>query len=607
MGRLLIFAFLISFALNAAEYTFVKIADSGPGSQFDRFDGALIINNRGSVAFKARLRDGFDAIFTGNGTSAPVTVFRETPEIQDPFVTDMNDSGTMVFMAGGSLYSTTGGTPALVFETSATDSLNRNSAPSINNSGTVAWDTIARVYTRTGAEPARVLVQDTDIPRAIGNTPPRITGARINSSGTVVFAAMLVGNGSQCSCGLFTKGTGSLTPIVSVVTQSPPLNDSGGVAFAGDFDGKHGIFVGRGGPIAAAVELPTTVTLSPFHVWINNKEQVLFLAAGGGLSGLFTGPDLARDKVITLGDPLFGSTVTRLDILPIGNRLLNDNGQVVFTYTLSNLVSGIAVATPVAVVGPPRPIVPDGSILNGASFSADGGVSPGAAVAVFGFNFATRLTVASTAVLPVSLDDARVLVNGAPAPLFFVAPGQLSAQVPYEISGTSATFQVTNPQGQSEIRTVAVASQTPAIYSVNQQGFGQGVVVFANTETLVANPGVTPDSRPARAGDVITIYANGLGRVEPAIASGFNSCDGGVCAPDFSNLRLRHAVVRPVVEIGGVRVPDDQILFAGLVPQYVGLYQINLRVPAGVRSGQTPIVIRQGNAASRVDVTIAVL
>jgi uncharacterized protein (TIGR03437 family) len=61
-----------------------------------------------------------------------------------------------------------------------------------------------------------------------------------------------------------------------------------------------------------------------------------------------------------------------------------------------------------------------------------------------------------------------------------------------------------------------------------------------------------------------------------------------------------------VVEIGGVRVPDNLILFSGLAPQFAALYQINVTIPNGIQAANNvPVVIRQGNSASPPNVTIA--
>jgi uncharacterized protein (TIGR03437 family) len=271
---------------------------------------------------------------------------------------------------------------------------------------------------------------------------------------------------------------------------------------------------------------------------------------------------------------------------------------------LANGLKGVAVATP-AAPNLAAPLLPADSVVNAASLSATA-LSPGSIVSLFGDRFASGLVVESTAVLPTSLSNVSVTFNGIAAPLYFVSPKQINAQVPFGITGTTVQVQVKASNGQSDIRTLTGGIYSPAIYTLAQSGGGQAIVTFADTSTLAAPRGATPDSRPARAGDILTIYADGLGPVTPAIDSGVNSC-GGVCAPDFSNFTLRRVTTMPVVEIGGVRVPDGNILFAGLAPQFVGLYQINLRLPAGITaSAAAPVVLHQGSAASPASVTMAV-
>ncbi len=64
---------------------------------------------------------------------------------------------------------------------------------------------------------------------------------------------------------------------------------------------------------------------------------------------------------------------------------------------------------------------------------------------------------------------------------------------------------------------------------------------------------------------------------------------------------------QPVVTIGGVVVPEEDVLFSGLSVEFVGLNVISIRVPGGVAPGNAvPIVIRMDELESRRDVTIAV-
>ena len=69
---------------------------------------------------------------------------------------------------------------------------------------------------------------------------------------------------------------------------------------------------------------------------------------------------------------------------------------------------------------------------------------------------------------------------------------------------------------------------------------------------------------------------------------------------------LRRTTTQPVVTIGGVVVPEEDMLFSGLSVEFVGLNVISIRVPAGVAPGNAvPIVIRMDELESRGDVTLA--
>ena len=355
------------------------------------------------------------------------------------------------------------------------------------------------------------------------------------------------------------------------------------------------------------------VSFADGHCFVNlNSKGELAYYAKFGISpfvqGIFTGPDKVADRVIATGDPLFGSVVS--EVTPpqfTTGRFLNDNGQVAFAYKLSNGLAGVAVATPVPS-GAALPKITDNGVVNGASFAIGAAVAPGAIVSIFGNNFASQLAVppSTPGPLPTSLESVSVTFNGTKAPLFFVAPGQINVQLPFEVTGSSAIVQVITPAGQSNTQTVNIVPESPAIFTANASGAGQGVIVFGNTTTIVGPIKPGTDWRSAKTGDTITLYVTGLGAVTPAISDGWNSCDQSICAPDFSNLTLRNTTVRPVVKMGGVTVPDNLILFSGFTPQFAGLYQINLTIPDGITpSGQVPVVIQMGNAASPSNVFIA--
>jgi len=105
--------------------------------------------------------------------------------------------------------------------------------------------------------------------------------------------------------------------------------------------------------------------------------------------------------------------------------------------------------------------------------------------------------------------------------------------------------------------------------------------------------GTTADSRPAKAGEFLSIYCTGLGLTSNAPALG---------QPTASS-PLSTTALTPVVTIGGV---NAKVIFSGLAPGFVGLNQVNVQVPDGVAPGDAvPVVLTIGGVTSNT-VTIAI-
>jgi uncharacterized protein (TIGR03437 family) len=180
--------------------------------------------------------------------------------------------------------------------------------------------------------------------------------------------------------------------------------------------------------------------------------------------------------------------------------------------------------------------------------------------------------------------------------LYFVSPGQINFQMPWELTGqTQALLSVVFNGIPSAPLTINLAPVGPAIFTTNSQGTGQGAIQIANTTTFAAPVGSIPgvDARPATAGDFLTIYCTGLGDVSNRPASGAPAPGGP----------LASTVATPTVTIGGM---PTTATFSGLSPGFVGLYQVNVQVLAGVAPGNAvPVVITIGGASSNT-ATIAV-
>jgi len=251
------------------------------------------------------------------------------------------------------------------------------------------------------------------------------------------------------------------------------------------------------------------------------------------------------------------------------------------------------------------PEVFENGVVNAASFTPFGEpghpTAPGSIVSIFGSNFAWSVLEAMSVPLSTSLGSVSVTFNGIPAPLFFVLPddpdGQIIAQLPSELVGPTATVEVITDWGVSFPQDIQINPFSPAIFTDPPGGVGQGVVVFTHEPgVFAAVPSFWyPHDRPAKVGDFLTIYANGLGPVHPLVPD-------GVAAP--SPPLLVKTIAQPVVTLGGVPCP---VLFTGRAPGLVALNQINIQVPKSVpKNAAVPIQIAIGGVTSSDQVTIAV-
>jgi len=225
-----------------------------------------------------------------------------------------------------------------------------------------------------------------------------------------------------------------------------------------------------------------------------------------------------------------------------------------------------------------------GGVVNAASFTSP--VAPGSIASAFGDFFLSLPIVATQSPLPTNITGASLqFAGGTLAPLFFVSSGQINFQVPWEMSSQSESLTVAVDGQTSAPQTIPLAPFAPAIFTTNSQGSGQGAILDASYRLVDA-------SNPATAGSTILIFCTGLGQVT-------NQPPAGSPAP-LSPLSWSGA---PTVTIGGV---PANVSFSGLAPGYVGLYQVNAQVPAGLAANDAvPVVLHMGGNTSNA-ATIAV-
>ena len=249
---------------------------------------------------------------------------------------------------------------------------------------------------------------------------------------------------------------------------------------------------------------------------------------------------------------------------------------------LKTLAAVLVFLTPLAA----QPAVT--AVVNAASF-APAPLAPGSLATAFG-TFPISAPISATSVpLPLSLGGLSLQFgNGQQAPLFFAAPNQVNFQIPWELAGPTQTTVTASFSGQtSQTQELTLAPFAPAIFSLSEQGTGQGLIVDPSYRLVDSNNPATPGST------IVQIYATGLGAVTNPPATG---------SPAPSS-PLSQTPTTPVVTIGGAAAT---VLFSGLEPGQIGVYQINAVVPAGASGGSSvPVTLSIGGATSNT-VTIAV-
>jgi len=216
----------------------------------------------------------------------------------------------------------------------------------------------------------------------------------------------------------------------------------------------------------------------------------------------------------------------------------------------------------------------DAVAVNAASFAGGKPVAPGSLVSIFGKFTGSQTTQAGSYPLPRKLGETEVFVDGKAVPLFYVSPAQINVQIPSATALGQSTVEV-RVGGQAVTRTTAtVTANAP------------GLFVAANTDGTVNST-----ANPAKRGDVLTLYGTGAGAVSPAV-------DDGVAAGSA----LSNTSAMPLVFLGGKQIP---VQFSGLAPGFVGLWQINLPLPADAPTGtDMDLTVVSGGTSNRLGVSV---
>jgi minor extracellular serine protease Vpr len=335
---------------------------------------------------------------------------------------------------------------------------------------------------------------------------------------------------------------------------------------------------------------PTLRIPYQYLVGSGTPTDVFPIGNGGFLGGTSdTGWEIDLRVVDQFGVPVIGTPVT-FSVLQGGGKVTGGDNQ---SFALGNAAAFVNLGPnqgdqifratlPVANLtlqfnGYARvyPAITSNRVVDAASFQVGQGLAPGSYITIFGTALADATQVESTTSLPVALSDVSVSFDGGglslPGHIHFVSPGQINVQIPWEFQGqSSVAMKVTISFLPSNVYTVPLAPASPGVFAI--VNVTSGLVVTGNT--------------PVKRGDALVIYANGLGAVSNQPASGEPSP-----AQPLASTRAT-----PVVTIGGSTAP---LIFSGLTPGSVGLYQVNVTVPSGAPAGNQPLVITVNGISSK--------
>jgi uncharacterized protein (TIGR03437 family) len=236
----------------------------------------------------------------------------------------------------------------------------------------------------------------------------------------------------------------------------------------------------------------------------------------------------------------------------------------------------------------PVPAINSNGVVNTGSYQVGQGLAPGSYISIYGASLADAIVGSPTLSLPVSLGTVTVSFDGGglslPGHMSFVSPGQVNVQIPWEF------------QGQSSVKMAVSVGYIPsAYYTVPLNNYSPGIFEFSDSGHLSAvatdaNGVVFTQANPAKRGQTIVLYVNGMGPVDHQPPSS---------EPTPLPPPLAQVPVLPTVKIGNTAAHVD---FAGLSPGWVGLYQVNVDVPSNAATGLQPIVVSIGGVDSKASV-----
>jgi uncharacterized protein (TIGR03437 family) len=203
------------------------------------------------------------------------------------------------------------------------------------------------------------------------------------------------------------------------------------------------------------------------------------------------------------------------------------------------------------------------SIVNAGNY-APGPFAPNSVLSLFG----TDLLLPGSQGGPVAMSGGDLAFRGygvevyahdVPAPLLFVSPTQINFLVPSNIPTGGMPVRVVRQGVSGPLVTVSIVEGAPALFTG-----ADGFALASHADNSLITGG-----HPARPGEIVVLWATGLGKTDP------NTITGTV--PRSAATLVRAADLK--VMLDGAAVEASLIKYNGVTPYSAGLYQINFAIP----------------------------
>jgi len=379
------------------------------------------------------------------------------------------------------------------------------------------------------------------------------------------------------------------------INIAPQPTNTAGNAYTGSIVTSGSTFASDNKTIAVTMNVTTLPIAQPSVTQVAEQlatgAPVGYAAVTLGNSGLGT---LAISGATASGSGIAASVSGSTVLLAFNTTGLSANtytGSVSIASNAANSPTVIPVTYQVVAAGAPTVFyegVVDDAVFGGSGFT----VTPGDVIALFGQELSFAAPVSGpNPPLATQLGGASVFVNGEQAPLYFSSYGQINFQMPTDTPAGTALVQVETNGQTSNTVSVNVAARAPRLLLLYGTG-GYGAIEDATQGYSLPMPSTItiPNfvTQPASRGDVLTIYAIGLGPTSPPVVAG---------QPAPATEPLARLMSTPTVVFGvnreglvvQVKVPPASVLYAGLSPNYAGLYQINVAVPEACPTGAVQV------------------